>query len=88
MGRRTVVTRAARVVVKVGSSLLVDSARGRLKHAWLAALAEDEVAAAAMGVATPTTSTSPGRQQHASDQAICSSTSVTFTSQPSLFVRT
>ena len=30
-----------RIVVKVGSSLLVDRARGRLKHAWLAALAED-----------------------------------------------
>lgn len=30
-----------RVVVKVGSSLLVDQERGRLKHAWLAALAED-----------------------------------------------
>ena len=30
-----------RVVLKVGSSLLVDRARGRLKHAWLAALAED-----------------------------------------------
>lgn len=30
-----------RIVVKVGSSLLVDRERGRLKHAWLAALAED-----------------------------------------------
>lgn len=30
-----------RVVLKVGSSLLVDSNHGRLKHAWLAALAED-----------------------------------------------
>ena len=30
-----------RVVLKVGSSLLVDRAQGRLKHAWLAALAED-----------------------------------------------
>ena len=30
-----------RVVVKVGSSLLVDRAKGRLNHAWLAALAED-----------------------------------------------
>ncbi len=28
-------------MVKVGSALLVDSARGRLRHAWLAALAED-----------------------------------------------
>lgn len=30
-----------RIVIKVGSSLLVDSARGRLRQAWLAALAED-----------------------------------------------
>lgn len=30
-----------RVVVKVGSALLVDQARGALRHAWLAALAED-----------------------------------------------
>ena len=30
-----------RIVVKVGSSLLVDRSRGRLRHAWLAALAED-----------------------------------------------
>jgi glutamate 5-kinase len=30
-----------RIVLKVGSSLLVDRARGRLNHAWLAALAED-----------------------------------------------
>jgi glutamate 5-kinase len=30
-----------RVVLKVGSSLLVDRARGRLNHGWLAALAED-----------------------------------------------
>ena len=30
-----------RIVVKVGSSLLVDRARGRLRQAWLAALAED-----------------------------------------------
>jgi glutamate 5-kinase len=30
-----------RVVIKVGSALLVDRARGRLKAAWLASLAED-----------------------------------------------
>ncbi|PZR86099.1 MAG: glutamate 5-kinase [Stutzerimonas stutzeri] len=30
-----------RIVVKVGSSLLVDRGQGRLRHAWLAALAED-----------------------------------------------
>ena len=33
-----------RVVLKVGSALLVDRARGRLNHAWLAALAEDAAA--------------------------------------------
>src|SRR5690348_4483282 len=30
-----------RIVVKVGSSLLVDSAAGRLRSEWLAALCED-----------------------------------------------
>jgi glutamate 5-kinase len=30
-----------RVVIKVGSALLVDRGAGRLRHAWLAALAED-----------------------------------------------
>lgn len=30
-----------RVVIKVGSALLVDRGQGRLRHAWLAALAED-----------------------------------------------
>src|SRR5438034_9815000 len=30
-----------RIVVKVGSSLLVDAAAGRLKEAWLASLAAD-----------------------------------------------
>lgn len=30
-----------RIVVKVGSSLLVDSAAGKLKHEWLGSLAED-----------------------------------------------
>lgn len=39
-----------RVVLKVGSSLLVDSAHGRLKHAWLAALAEDIADLHARGV--------------------------------------
>ncbi|GJE74441.1 Glutamate 5-kinase [Methylorubrum suomiense] len=39
-----------RVVVKVGSALLVDSARGRLRHAWLAALAEDIADLHARGV--------------------------------------
>jgi glutamate 5-kinase len=39
-----------RIVLKVGSSLLVDSAQGRLKHAWLAALAEDIADLHARGV--------------------------------------
>ncbi|NNM70893.1 glutamate 5-kinase [Enterovirga aerilata] len=34
-------TQFRRIVVKVGSALLVDRTRGRLNHAWLAALAED-----------------------------------------------
>jgi glutamate 5-kinase len=34
-------TQFRRIVVKVGSALLVDRARGRLKQAWLAALVED-----------------------------------------------
>ncbi|MFL6824913.1 MAG: glutamate 5-kinase [Bradyrhizobium sp.] len=38
-----------RVVLKVGSALLVDSAQGRLKQAWLAALAEDIAALHARG---------------------------------------
>jgi glutamate 5-kinase len=36
-----VLTDFRRVVLKVGSALLVDRAKGRLRHAWLAALAED-----------------------------------------------
>ncbi|HEY8381646.1 MAG TPA: glutamate 5-kinase [Microvirga sp.] len=39
-----------RVVLKVGSSLLVDRGRGRLNHAWLAALAEDIAELHARGV--------------------------------------
>lgn len=39
-----------RVVLKVGSALLVDRARGRLKAAWLAALAEDIADLHARGV--------------------------------------
>jgi glutamate 5-kinase len=34
-------TQAKRIVVKIGSSLLVDSASGTLKDAWLGALADD-----------------------------------------------
>jgi glutamate 5-kinase len=34
-------TQFRRVVLKIGSALLVDRARGQLHHAWLAALAED-----------------------------------------------
>ena len=37
------------VVVKVGSSLLVDSARGAIKQAWLDALVEDIAALHARG---------------------------------------
>ncbi|MFG3756492.1 glutamate 5-kinase, partial [Klebsiella pneumoniae] len=33
-----------RIVVKVGSSLLVDSAEGRVREAWLAALVADVAA--------------------------------------------
>jgi glutamate 5-kinase len=39
-----------RIVLKVGSSLLVDSAGGRLKQGWLAALCEDIAALHARGV--------------------------------------
>lgn len=39
-----------RVVIKVGSALLVDRSRGRLRHAWLAALAEDIAELHAKGV--------------------------------------
>src|SRR6202048_2166421 len=36
-------TEAKRVVVKVGSALLVDSEKGRLNRAWLESFAEDVV---------------------------------------------
>jgi glutamate 5-kinase len=39
-----------RIVVKVGSSLLVDAASGRLDRAWLAALSDDVAALAAKGI--------------------------------------
>ncbi len=42
--------RFKRVVVKVGSSLLVDGAKGELRHEWLAALADDISALHARGV--------------------------------------
>ena len=38
-----------RIVIKVGSSLLVDRARGELKRAWLMALADDIAALHARG---------------------------------------
>src|SRR4051812_24821814 len=38
-----------RIVVKIGSSLLVDQAKGRLRHAWLASLADDLARHAARG---------------------------------------
>ncbi len=40
---------AARMVVKIGSSLLVDPTRGRLRRAWLGGLAADIAAARARG---------------------------------------
>jgi glutamate 5-kinase len=42
-------SRAKRIVVKIGSSLLVDGERGELKRAWLAALGEDVADAKARG---------------------------------------
>jgi glutamate 5-kinase len=36
-----VLTDFRRIVVKVGSSLLVDAAAGRVKEEWLASLAQD-----------------------------------------------
>ena len=41
MTDRSVVTAARRVVVKIGSSLLVDASAGGVKEDWLASLAED-----------------------------------------------
>ena len=42
-------TKARRIVVKIGSSLLVDRANGELKSAWLATLADDVAALVAAG---------------------------------------
>jgi glutamate 5-kinase len=42
-------TRARLLIVKIGSSLLVDGDRGELRRAWLAALAEDVAAAKRRG---------------------------------------
>jgi glutamate 5-kinase len=42
-------TKARRIVVKIGSSLLVDRASGELKSAWLATLADDVAALVAAG---------------------------------------
>lgn len=44
-----VLSQARRLVVKIGSALLVDAASGRLKSEWLKALAEDVVAAKQRG---------------------------------------
>ncbi len=41
MSRSPTLTDFRRIVIKVGSSLLVDAAAGRLREQWLAALAED-----------------------------------------------
>ena len=46
---RTEWTAARRIVVKIGSSLLVDSAAGALRSAWLAALCDDIAALRGMG---------------------------------------
>jgi len=43
------VAQARRLVIKIGSALLVDAETGRLKSDWLKALAEDVVAAKARG---------------------------------------
>ncbi|MBM3507930.1 MAG: glutamate 5-kinase [Alphaproteobacteria bacterium] len=40
-GKKAALAKAKRVVVKIGSSLLVEGASGALRRAWLAALAED-----------------------------------------------
>lgn len=45
----TRIDRARRVIVKIGSALLVDEASGRIRHDWLAALAEDLAALHARG---------------------------------------
>jgi glutamate 5-kinase len=42
-------TDGRRIVVKIGSALLVDSADGKIREAWLGALAEDIAAARARG---------------------------------------
>jgi glutamate 5-kinase len=42
-------TKARRIVVKIGSSLLVDRANGELKSAWLATLADDVAALVTAG---------------------------------------
>jgi glutamate 5-kinase len=49
IGARPDVTAARRLVVKIGSALLVDQATGRLRSDWLAGLAEDVAEAKARG---------------------------------------
>ncbi len=43
------IVRAKRVIIKIGSALLVDEASGKIRHDWLAALAEDIAALHARG---------------------------------------
>ena len=43
------VSSARRLVIKIGSALLVDQAAGKLKRAWLASLGDDIAAAKARG---------------------------------------
>ena len=59
-----------RIVVKVGSSLLVDAAAGRLKEAWLASLAADIAAAAPRTSATSSWSP-PARSRSAARCSSC-----------------
>ena len=49
LSARPSLDQARRLVVKIGSALLVDAATGRLKQDWLAALAEDVAAARKRG---------------------------------------
>ena len=41
--------KAKRIVLKIGSSLLVDEGTGRVKHTWLNSLADDVAAARERG---------------------------------------
>ena len=49
MTTKTPLDRAKRLVLKIGSSLLVDESTGRVKNTWLNALADDILAARERG---------------------------------------